>query len=166
MARFGGGTAGEQLADGGRRPAGQIVVLFDAALVGALAPGGPQVGVCQACRFGFLERGLLDQQALALVAAPRTAEADHHGRKSAVLPGAPGECGIPAGQIGEMIEIGAPQAMRAPAFHGKQVALPQLLAALGTLGVAEDGEDHQVLGLRTEFGLRLPALHDFNLPQV
>jgi hypothetical protein len=80
----------------GRHAGYQIVVVFAAAHLLALAPGRPLVSIRKAFLFGFLQCGFLHQDSLALVPAPSPAEADDYGRKGAVFPGSSRECCVAA----------------------------------------------------------------------
>jgi len=63
-------AAREKFQDGIRHAQGEFMVLFRAAHLLALALGSPLVGVLEAFFFRTVERGFLDQDALAFVAAP------------------------------------------------------------------------------------------------
>jgi hypothetical protein len=161
--RLCGRTAREEFPDGIRPAGGQISVLFGSAHLPAHAPGRARPVVPKTFFFGSLECGFLDQDALALVAAQSTAEADDHSRKGTVLPGSSCERCVAAGQVDEMIEIGAPQAQRSFEFHEEETALPQFVAALATLRFTEDREDYKVFGCRMESGIALLSRHAFNV---
>ena len=45
--------------------------------------------------------------------------------------------------------------------RAERPALPQFLATLGALGVAEDGESHEVFRYRGEFGIPFLGVHAF-----
>src|ERR1700680_4987335 len=97
-----GWTMGKQASD----PHGH---LSDQGAVLLLAPhdpnspsSGPFVGVQRALLFRFFQRGVLDQNALSLIAPARPAEAHHHGRALAILGGAPRQCGVARRKIFEI----------------------------------------------------------------
>ena len=48
-----------------------------------------------------------------------------------MLSGSPRERCVAAGQVDEVIEIGAAKAQRFPSFHAEKAALPHFLATLG-----------------------------------
>src|SRR5258705_3616206 len=70
------------------------------------------ISVGEALTLSLRERGLLNQNALALVASSCTAEADHDRIERRVLPGAARERSIPAGQKHQVVEVGAGHAER------------------------------------------------------
>jgi hypothetical protein len=163
---LGGRTARKELPDSTRHAGSQIVVLFGAPHLLTLAPGRPLVSIRKAFLFGFLQCGFLDQDSLTLVPAPRPAKADDHGCKGAVFPGSSRECCVAAGQVDEVIKIGASKAQRPPFFHTEESALPQFLATLGALRIAENGEDYKALGCRVEVSVTLLSFHAFNVTWV
>jgi hypothetical protein len=120
---LGGWTAWKELPDSTRYAGSQIVVLLVAAHLLTLAPGRPLVSIRKAFLFGVLQCRFLHQDSLALISAPSPAEAHDHGRKGAVLPGSSSERGVVAGQVDEVIEIGAPKAQRPPFFHTEESTL-------------------------------------------
>src|SRR5262249_30105517 len=60
-----------------------------------------------------------------------------------------------------MIEIGTTEAKRLSALQEEEIALPHFLATLAALGVANNREDHEVLGCRGGPGVRLLWTHAF-----
>jgi hypothetical protein len=60
-----------------------------------------------------------------------------------------------------MIEIGTAEAKRPSAPHEEETALPDFLATLAALGVANDREDHEALGYRGGPCVPLLCTHAF-----
>jgi hypothetical protein len=96
--------------------------------------------------FGALKRRLFHQDALALVSATRSAEANDNCRESAVLFSAACEGSVPPGKVDQMIEVGATQAKRAFTFHEEQTTVRQLFATPRALRSTEDVKDDEVFG--------------------
>jgi hypothetical protein len=109
--------------------------------------------------FGALQRRLFHQDALALVSATRSAEANDDCRESAVLFSAACERRVPPGKVNQMIEIGATQAKRAFPFHEEQTALRQLFATPRALRSAEDVKDNEVFGFWRWLDIALVRFH-------
>jgi hypothetical protein len=63
-----------------------------------------------------------------------------------MLPGAAGQGGVAAREVDEVVEVGALEAERPLLFHHQETAAAQLVAAFRACGVADDGEDDEVLG--------------------
>jgi nitrogen regulatory protein PII len=111
------------------------------ALLGALAGPGSGRGIGEALSLRPLERQLLDQEALALVAPARPAEPDDDRAQGRVRAGAPGQGRIAAGEEDEVIEIRAGEAQGPVAFHLQKLPPGQLAPALRAGRVANDRED-------------------------
>lgn len=93
-----GGTTGEQshdLGGEGRREAG---VLGRTAPPVALPAACPRLGVREAGALRARQRGLLDEEAQALVAVPALVEAHDDGAERTGLAGAAGERRVPRGR--------------------------------------------------------------------
>src|ERR1700730_12664511 len=100
-------AARKQFLQGICHASGEIAVLFGAPRLLPSAPDGAPISVFEALVFSALQRGILHQNALALVAPPRPAEANHHSGKSAVLFGASRKGSVATAEVDKMIEIGA-----------------------------------------------------------
>lgn len=113
---LGGRTARKQLAQPVGKLARVVLIGGPLALLGALAGPGSGRGIGEALSLRPLERRLLDQEALALVAPARPAEPDDDRAQGRVRAGAPGQGRIAAGEEDEVIEIraGEAQAGRLP----------------------------------------------------
>lgn len=147
-----GGAAGEQPDDLGchLRLEGEVLACPSGLRAPPAASPGALVG--QAPPLGLVESRLFDEDPLALVAAPRPAEADHNGGEPARLLGAPGESGVARGQVDEVAHVRTGQAQRPRALHDQQVTGARALRA-GP--VPERHDHHQVWG--PALALRRPA---------
>ena len=144
--RLVGRTTGEQLHNFCCHRCGEIAILFRSPSSVLFPPRAPLANIRITFLFCLLEGSLFNQHTLALITATRSAETNHHGGKSAVFPGAPGEGGITSREIDQVIEIGAAQAKGAPVLHEEKISLPQFVQAFCAPRVAQDVEDHQFLG--------------------
>lgn len=88
---------------------------------GSLAPGRSLGLIREAFLLGAVHSVLLDEYALALVAAAGAAEAHDDGREPAVLAGAARQGGIAAREVHEMVQVGAGEAERSGVLHLQQV---------------------------------------------
>jgi len=117
-----------------------LLVQFGATLGGSLADALARLGVGQTFALGLLQRRLLDQHALALVASARAAEPDHDRIERRVLSGASRERCIPAGQEHEVVEVGAGEAERPLFLHAEEAAFVEFRPTLRTCRLTDDRE--------------------------
>ena len=112
----------EQAEDLRREIALELHVLAGAPLLFSLAPARAKVLVGQALGLGLLERLLLDEHSLTLVASARAAEADDDRGETAVLACATCERGIARPEEHEVVHVRAGKAVRTSVPHHKQIA--------------------------------------------
>src|SRR5439155_24688221 len=137
-------TAWKQFADASREPIDVLGVERLTPLGGAFSSELPGRGVRQTFLFCPCERRLFHQYTLALVALPRTTEADHHRAQSRISAGASGQGGIPTWQEHEMIQIGTGETQGTFRFQAQKTALAKLVATFGADRVPDDPEDHDL----------------------
>lgn len=135
-------TAWEQADDLRRHLRLQFNVLSAAPLGVALAPARSHLGVSDTFPLGVLERLLLNQDPLPLIAPPGTAEADYHRPEIARGLRAPGQSRVAGGKERRVIEVRARHTHRAGVLHRQPSAL--LVATQRTAPVAQR-RDHQQL---------------------
>ena len=145
-------TAWKQRGNLGRHSRLQFKIILGAPERVALAASGPQLGISKALGFGLIERRLLHEEALALIAPARAAEAHRDRAKPTRSLGAPGQRRIAGGQEHEMIHVGARQAQRSSVVHGQERAGR---AARGTAPVLERHHYDELSSLPPACGLRV-----------
>ncbi len=135
-------TAWEQADDLRRHLRLQFNVPSAAPLGVALAPTRPHIVVSETFLLGSLERLLLNQDPLPLIAPPGTAKADYHRPEIARGLRAPGQGRVAGGKEHQVIEVRARHTHRAGVLHRQPSAL--LVATQRTAPVAQC-RDHQQL---------------------
>jgi hypothetical protein len=147
-------TTWKQFADASREPIDVLGVERLTPLGSALSSEFPGCGVRQTFLFCPCERRLFHQHTLALVALPRTTEADHHRAQCRMPAGAPGQGGIPTWQEHEMIQIGTCETQGAFRLQAQKTALAKLVATFGADRVPDDPEDHDLARRRNPLASR------------
>jgi hypothetical protein len=104
------GAAGKQFSEPPREPLDVLGIELPPSFLGALTGQSSRLGVRQALLLRSCEGSFLDQEALPLVSVPRTAESDDDRAEGRIPAGSPRECGVPARQEDQTIQIGASQA--------------------------------------------------------
>lgn len=100
----------------------QLNVILGAPPGVPFAASGPQLGISKTFGFGLIERRLLDEKSLALIAPARATEAHHNCGKPTGSLRPPGQRRIAGRQEHEMTHVGAGQAERSSVVHSQQRA--------------------------------------------
>ena len=96
-----------EFAHAGRKSIHIFAIEFHPAGCLTLSPSGPDLTVSQAFLFCGIQCGLVEQQALPLVAFSSTTPPQNNGNQLRVFARAPGKRCISSGEVDMMIEIGA-----------------------------------------------------------
>jgi hypothetical protein len=147
-------TTWKQFADASREPINVLGVERLTPLGGAFSSELPGRGVRQTFLFRPCERRLFHQHTLALVALPRTTEADHHRAQCRISAGASGQGGIPTWQEHKMIQIGTCETQGAFRLQAQKTALAKLVATFGADRASDDPEDHDLARRRDPVATR------------
>jgi len=136
-------TTREQPPDLVRHPLLQIVILVRAPGRVALPPVRPGVLVRETRGLRPLERILLHEQPLPLIAPARSTEAHHHRPQAAAGLCASGQRGVAGRQEHQMVHLRARHAHRARVLHDQQ---PAALCSADRAGEILQRRDHDKLG--------------------
>jgi hypothetical protein len=141
------GAPREQPQNGLRHPCYKLTVLFPAEQIVPPAPLRALLSIGLTFFFCALTRRYLDQDTLAFVTATGPTKTNNNRRKTAMPFGTTRESSITSGEVLQMIEISTVQTQGLFPFQEEEVTLRNHLATIRALGIAEDLENNQVLGL-------------------
>jgi len=119
----------EQPDDLRRHPCLQLHIARRASLGVTLAPARSSLVVRQTLRFGFVQCGVLDQDALPLIALASATETHDDSGQAARRPGAASQRGVTGWSEDEMVHVRTGHAHRAAVIHDQQTAV--VVAAVG-----------------------------------
>jgi hypothetical protein len=135
-------TFGEEARDLARELALERDVFARSPFRCALALTRPCVLVPQALGLGLLDRGHLDEHALAFIPPAGAAEANDDTRQPTVLPGTARQCRVSCGQEDEMCKISARHAHGSAILHHQQALI--CASATGADPAFQRRDDHEI----------------------
>jgi hypothetical protein len=137
---FGRRAAGEEFLNPLRHREGQLPILPWQESGATLAFFRSLAGLQLAFFFGSLQRGFLDQDALPLIAAARSAESHDNCLARTVLSRTPGQGRVSSREVLQIAQARASQTQRLVRLHAQQASLLQFNAALRTARIAQNQE--------------------------